>query len=221
MEIFFSFDHMKSFLGIVADVIIAIQSKSKKLSEVVDTLQIAKMLLSRINKEDELLHKLCDIIYKNVRNIQILAIKINNSKFFFSSELKEIESLNQKLLLQLNTLAPALLVTDPHSRKMSTPVKFSVDCSSFEKDTPEWIFSNLEYDRDGVYKYKAGVFITYLWYTKIDDKWCWKPPNEHHWLPCTQLIVCCGEFKGEKPASVNQKFIDWLAETNPEPFFKY
>ena len=86
----------------------------------------------------------------------------------------------------------------------------------FPIGSPEWVFERLNYNGYNVWSYKVGLFITELWYKYDGGKWFWTPEKGSLWIPVDTLVVPSGKWKGQKPAEINQRFINWLSQNNPK-----
>jgi hypothetical protein len=68
------------------------------------------------------------------------------------------------------------------------------------------MFRALKYEGDGIFSYVGGIFITRLWYKKLDQNWFWTPDDpssSDNWIKTPQILVPKGPWKGQKPAFVN------------------
>ena len=112
--------------------------------------------------------------------------------------------------LQMDKKSTSSLENKQYSKELSETINVGEAKSIFKK---------LEYDGKAIFWYKAGVFITTLWYKKEKNEWFWTPDNpfkeKENWIPASKLLVETGHWKGQMPAEINQNFIKWLSYYNP------
>jgi len=136
--------------------------KWEKLKDLSDTLAIAEQLLPRIDNSDPLLDTICTILYRRIREIEVKLTDVINS-VFISSKLSDLDELNKKFLLYLQTLTPALL-TKPAKKKgsqtsllsSSTQISLEIDPVLKQKaGTIEYIYANLSESSQNIFTFNS------------------------------------------------------------------